>query len=380
MMRRLSAAVLLFSGVGIVGVALPSGASATSATKLSASTPAAAVSCGKTTSITKTGAGDTKYSFTLSNGLVETAVVPAASIDFATASPQRIKDLALPPRPRAGTAERASWDRLAAGTRTTTAPSASCIRSNLHATVYSDIWSGYKGTAASGRLYYGASASMTAPTWYLSSCDQESMTQWVGVSGPGFLVQAGLYATQFSGTLETEPFYEFVGGTWNVAVVVPDKHLPLYTPNARYFFSVRYVNRYAWGIVIQNLDTGVSFARNVGKPGDEGAPGATQYLQPDGAFISERLTYTLNNSNYATQYMNHSDVRFRDAKVYFDDGSSARMSIQRPQEIVLQGMVPVAHGYEKKRLSNTSDFNESTSSFTESWARCGILEFTGQPQ
>ncbi|MEV6494291.1 hypothetical protein AB0M20_37565, partial [Actinoplanes sp. NPDC051633] len=92
--------------------------------------------------------------------------------------------------------------------------------------------------------------------------------------------------------------------------------------------------------------------------------GATNYLQSYGHFISERMTYP---GGFLSEYMNHSDVRFRNAMVHIQGEGDARMSIQQPTENIMTGR-------NQLRLSNIDSLNVSTSSFTEHWARCGQVE------
>jgi len=233
----------------------------------------------------------------------------------------------------------------------------------VHATRYGLNYSGYNAVAASGELYSGAHSSFTAPDYYLSGCTQESMAHWVGVSNDQVLVQAGVYVDQYTGTLDSGGFIEFVGGTWSTggltSVDVP------YVAGHRYYFDVHYVDRFSWSLLVSDLDSGAScsilWKRSSG--------GGTQYLQPYAYFVSERLTYHTGGGSLLTQYMSHSDARFRTATATIYGAGDARLSIQRPEQLIM-----TSPGIGNQRLSNPDPLEVSAGNFTEHWARCGVVE------
>jgi hypothetical protein len=317
-------------------------------------------SCAKLAGVTTDADGDTVYEFKAADGAVERHFVPAPSFDPAAASTERLQKFGLPARPPATrSAERTEWDAVAAAAKRSNTPQGSCFRTPARATTYYRNYSGYKGTAASGKVYSGVHASYTAPSYYLSTCSQESMTQWVGVSDNDVLVQAGVYVTQYDGSLHSSAFYEVVGGPWDTGHVVDVPSVP-YVAGHRYYFNVEYGNRNQWVFVISDLDSGASASI---APIHSG--GGTNYLQPIAYVTSERLSY----SGTLTQYMNHSDVRFRSATTQISGEGEARLSIQRPDDVIM-----ISPGIGDKRLGNVDPINVSDSSFTEHWARCGVVE------
>jgi len=322
--------------------------------------------CGTPLGVSSDSEGDVHHRFALPGGLVEDQIVPAANFDPTTAAGTRLTKFGLPPRPPATAADRSEWDTAAAGVKHRQAPKPSCVKPNLHATQYFANYSGYRATAASGKVYSGAHSSYTAPSYYLSTCTWESMTQWVGVSNDSVLVQSGVYATQFTSAFESGGFFEVVGGSWDTGALVSVRGTVPYVQGHRYYFSVQYADRYDWAVAVEDLDSGATYSAFIHNDG----AGGTQYNQPYAYFVSERLRYTNpDGSKVFTQYMNHSDVRFRSATVHIDGEGDARMSIQRPEEVV---MLSAALG--NKRLSNTDPLETSESSFTEHWARCGAAE------
>lgn len=323
--------------------------------------PAPEVTCAVPLGVRTDADGDRHHTFRLPNGIVTDQVVPAADFDPATASPERVAKIGLPPRPVGAASDKISgsdWDRLAQGIKRTQ-PKAGCVNKGLKATYHSKHYSGYRAFAASGNTYSGAHASYTAPNYYLSGCTDESMTQWVGVSDGYLLVQAGLYVNQ-SGPFKATAFIEFVHGTWDTDGVYD---IPVaYVVGHRYYFDVHYLDRYNWSLTVSDLDAGDSYTATWYNAG----AGGTQYLQPQAYFISERL---LRSDGYFTQYMSHSDVRFRAATAHIYGAGDARLSVQRPEEMV---MLSPAIG--DLRLSNVDPLETSGSNFTEHWARCGAVE------
>jgi hypothetical protein len=304
--------------------------------------------------------------------MVEDHAVPGANFDPKTASAARLEKFGLPMRPtQQGSANQLSasdWDRMASGVMRRAKPKPGCVLSGVTATSYSMNYSGYRATAASGKAYSGAHSSYTAPAnYYLSTCSQESMTQWVGVSNDTVLFQAGVYVTQVTGSVQSGGFYEIVGGSWetrdangNPSLVDVSDTVP-YISGHRYYFDVHYATRYDWSVTVNDLDNGNNF--NVDLPHPEA--GGTQYIQPYAYFVSERLAY----GDLVTQYMNHSDVRFRTAFATIYGEGDARLSIQRPEQVIM-----LSPGIGNARLSNPDPIEVDTSSFTEHWARCGVVE------
>ena len=345
------------AAAGVAAVLVAGGAVA-----LGTPASAAGTSCATPIGVTSDADGDLHHRFQLPNGLVEDQIVPSANFDPGTAPAGRLGKFGLPPRPLAASAERTEWDVAAAGVKRRAAPKPSCLMPGVRATQYSYNYSGYRATAASGKAYSGAHSSYTAPSYYLSTCTSESMTQWVGVSNDSVLVQSGVYVTQYTGTLEAGGFYEVVGGSWDTGSLISVRGTVPYVQGHRYYFSVQYADRYDWAVVVEDLDNGNTYSGFIHNAG----AGGTQYIQPYAYFVSERLTY---GSGTLTQYMNHSDVRFRAATVHIDGESDARMSIQRPDDMVM-----ISPGIGNQRLSNVDSLDVTNSNFTEHWARCGVVE------
>ena len=340
--------VIVMSAAGAAGAAPADGATIPLGT------------CAKPAGVTTDAEGDKVYEFRFPTGLTERHPVPAPDFDPATASPERLRKLGLPDRPATGAAGRADWNRLAASLQRRTTPRPGCFRTNAKAIYHTYNYSGYRAIAASGKTYSGIHASYTAPSYYLSTCGSESMTQWVGVSNDTLLAQVGLYVTQYNPTVWSSAFYEFVrGGDWETPGVVDVDGVP-YIAGHRYYFSALYVDRFNWQFIINDLTSGALASFYVQHVNG----GATQFIQPLGYFVSERLTY----GDVLTEYMNHSDVRFRSAMVRINGAGDARMSIQRPEQVIMHSRLT------DERLGNVDTVNESDSSFTEHFARCGFVE------
>jgi hypothetical protein len=300
--------------------------------------------------------GDRHYRFQFPNGAVEEQVLPSGSFDPAKATAERIKKLALPARPATANADRPQWDAVARGLAHRRTPKPSCLRPGVRATTFTLNYAGYEARAASGKTFSGAHSAYTAPSYYLSQCVDESMAQWVGVSNDSVLIQAGLYADQSQGFLDAAGFIEIVGGSWETAGLLYLANVQ-YVAGHRYYFAVHYADAGHWSYNVDDLD-------DPGNSQDGFFPtsstkGGTQYIQPFGYFVSERLTV----NGTMTRYMDHSPVRFRTATVQINGAGDARMSIEQPDEQVMK------HG--TSRLANTADFDVSTSGFTETFARCG---------
>ncbi|WP_436497132.1 hypothetical protein [Actinokineospora sp. HUAS TT18] len=323
--------------------------------------------CAETLGVTTDADGDRHHSFRMPNGLLVDQVVPGQAFDPATASAARLAKVGLPARPVAGAAasdglSRADWDTMARGlTRST--PKPPCVKPGVRAAIHNLNYSGYRATAASGETYSGAHSSITAPSYYLSGCTQESMTQWVGVSNDSVLVQAGVFVSQYTGTVDSGGFIEFVGGSWDTEGMV-EVGVP-YVAGHRYYLDVHYADRYNWSLTVSDLDNGNNFSGFWTHP----TGGGTQYLQPFAYFVSERLTYIDGTTETLTQYMSHSDARFRTAMAKIYGGGDARLSIQRPEQMIM-----LSPGIGNQRLSNPDPLEVSASNFTEHWARCGVVE------
>jgi hypothetical protein len=333
--------------------------------------PAAGVTpdCGVADGVTVDATGDRRYRFKHTGGWYEEHVVPAAGFDPATAPAPRLAALGLAPRPAAGP-DRALWDEAARNLVRPRTPRASCVLPGIRAASYSGNWSGYSAKAATGKTYSAASTAYTAPSFYTSTCTNESMVQFAAVANARgtMMVQAGMFVDQYSGDLYGGGFYEFVGGPWESEGVVSVGASVPYVAGHRYFFSMRYVDRYRWGVTVQDLDSLATYSTNIYHP----EAGATNYIQSYGHFISERMSYPNSdplqpNTHLLSQYMNHSDVRFRNATVHINGETDARLSIQQPDEFIMLGR-------DQQRLSNVDPLNVSTSSFTEHWARCGTVD------
>jgi len=324
---------------------------------------ASAKLCGEALPVTVDADGDQHHSFRMPGGLLVDQVVPGPTFAPATASAARLAKVGLPARPvsgalAAGELSRADWDKLAGGlTRAT--PKPPCGVPGVRAAAHNKNYSGYSATAASGETYSGAHSSITAPSYYLSTCAEESMSQWVGVSNDHVLVQAGIYANQAAGTDKSGGFIEFYGGSWDTEHLI-DVGVP-YIAGHRYYLDVHYADRYNWSLTVSDLDNGQNFSGFWTHP----TGGATEYLQPFAYFVSERLTV----GGWLTQYMNHSDVRFRTATAKIYGAGDARLSIQRPEQQIM-----LSPGIGNQRLSNTDPLEVSASNFTEHWARCGVVE------
>ncbi|MBB5850528.1 hypothetical protein ACFQ05_32610 [Amycolatopsis umgeniensis] len=348
----------------LAGTAPASGYAAPPSTP-GANTPAKL--CAEALAVTTDADGDNHHSFRMPNGLLVDQVVPGRTFDPATASPARLTKVGLPARPDSdavapGELNRADWEKVARGLNRAT-PKPPCVKPGVHATTHSTNYSGYRATAASGETYSGAHSSITAPSYYASTCSDESMTQWVGVSNDTVLVQAGVYVTQATGAVESGGFIEFVRGSWDTGGVV-DIDVP-YVAGHRYYLDVHYADRYNWSLTVSDLDNGQNFSGFWTHP----TGGGTDYLQPFAYFVSERLTYTLGSQSSLTQYMNHSDVRFRAATAKIHGAGDARLSIQRPDQQIM-----LSPGIGNQRLSNPDPLEVSASNFTEHWARCGVVE------
>jgi hypothetical protein len=318
--------------------------------------------CGEALLVTTDADGDQHHSFRMPNGLMVDQVIPGPTFTPAIASAARLAKIGLPARPTsasvaAGELSQTDWEKLASSVARAT-PKPPCGLPGVRAAGHNLNYSGYRATAASGQTYSGAHSSITAPSYYLSTCSEESMSQWVGVSNDHVLVQAGVYATQV-GTEKSGAFIEFVGGSWDTEHLI-DVGVP-YIAGDRYYLDVHYADRYNWSLTVSDLDNGRSFSGFWTHPNG----GATDYLQPFADFVSERLTY----GSQLSQYMNHSDVRFRTATVKIYNGSDARLSIQRPEQWIM-----LSPGIGNQRLSNTDPLEVSASNFTEHWARCGAIE------
>ncbi|GLW29052.1 hypothetical protein Areg01_19920 [Actinoplanes regularis] len=305
--------------------------------------------------------GDRHYRFKHAEGWIEEQVVPGASFDPATAPVDRLARLGLPHRPQQA-GKRALWDEAARNLKKPRTPKPACVLPGVRADAgYSSNWSGFTARAASGKTYDKVSSAYTAPSYYLSTCTQESLAQWVGVGNGGgtTMVQNGVYVDQFSGTPSSGGFFEFVGGDWETPGLVSVASQVPYVAGHRYFFSAEYVDRYRWAIIVQDLDNGNTYSSN----SYHANGGATNYLGTEAYFITERLTH----GSVLTQYMSHSDVRFRDATVGIKGESEARMTIQRPLESIMVGN-------NGERLANNDAPNIANSDFTVHWARCGYVE------
>jgi hypothetical protein len=347
--------VIVAAGPGTAGAVAPDLAEGVP----SPGSTAAVGTCAKPAGVVTDADGDRFYEFRHANGGIERHPIPAADFDPETADASRLQKLGLPKRPVLSSPDRAEWDAVAASVQRRAIPQPSCTRTNARATFYTGNYSGYRAIAASGKTYSGAHSSYTAPSYYLSTCGQESMTQWVGVSNNTVLVQAGLYVTQYTGTVHASAFWEVVGGGWDTGSV-QDTPQVTYVPGHRYYFLVEYSTAYLWHFLINDLTNGdlFNFFYGVGA-------GGTTYIQPYAYFVSERLSY----GALQTQYMNHSDVRFRTAMAQINGGSDARLSIQRPEQVIM-----LSAGIGNQRLGNVDTVSESDSSFTEHWARCGVVE------
>jgi hypothetical protein len=358
MNSRTRLAVASVAAVLSAGTALVVGTPASAAPTVAA---APGEFCATPLGVSSDADGDVHHRFRLPTGLVEDQIVPAADFNPATAPSGRLRKFGLPARPVATAADRPEWDRAAVGVKHRRTPKPSCVKQGVRATQYSLNYSGYRATAASGKAYSGAHSSYTAPSYYLSTCSRESMTQWVGVANDTLLIQSGVYVTQYTGALEGGGFFEVVGGSWDTGSLVSVRGTVPYIQGHRYYFSVQYADRYDWAVIVENLDNGDTYSGFIHNPG----AGGTQYIQPHAYFVSERLSY----GSALTQYMNHSDVRFRAAMVHIDGESDARLSIQRPEDVVM-----ISPGLGNLRLSNSDQLNVTESSFTEHWARCGVVE------
>lgn len=328
------------------------------------SSPAPDVQCGRALAPSVDPDGDTIYTFLMPNGSELSTVEPSrdlmgvdGKLDPRRLSQSRASKLGLGPRPLDAAGAR-QWDAVASGLRHRgEPPQAPCVRPGVHAAQYTHHWAGYAARGATtGEIYYGASSAGTVPNVFLSTCTQETMTQWVGVS-EGRLVQAGYIYSQNPGPLHHHPFYEFVGGSWDTGGVV-DLVYPTIDEGQRWFFSVRYVDAFRWSVTISNLDTGASQIWSDYHFGG----GASAYVGRDGVFISERLTI----NGQPTQYMNHSTARFRNALVYRANGSQLKMSQQAPDEIF---MTRTGNPF-SPLLGYPSTLNFSDSNFSENWNAC----------
>lgn len=332
------------------------------ASAVPAKSSASAASCGKPIGSSTDANGDSHYRYEMPNGAVAVQHIAAANFDPDTATPERIMELGLPVRPKTGSPDRSEWNHVATdlGRRLSSAAAPCTAPGVTAAPSYSPIYSGYRAHAAAGKNFSGAHTSYTAPSFYVSTCTSESMTQWVGVSNDRVLVQAGQFVTQYTGPVQGGAFFEIVGGSWETAGLQTLPY-PAYAAGHRYYFAVQYADRYDWNFTVDDLDTGVVYS---GTWHNAGA-GGTQYIQPLAYVVSERLTYS---GTTRTQYMNHSVVSFRTTTAHIDQETDARFSIESPTEMV---MVSDTIG---ARLANNSALNLGTSNFTESWARCGAVE------
>jgi hypothetical protein len=362
---RLIRSLIPASAIVVLTVGLVGPAAAAAAPEVPSAKPTAA-SCATPLGVTVDADGDQHHRFQLTPSLIEDHVVPAAGFNPLTASDERLKKYGLPPRPAAGDPDAALWSAAAAAVAKPRTPKPGCRQSDVRAIIHNSNYSGYMGTAASGKTYSGAHSSYTAPSYYLSTCSSESMTQWVGVSDDANLVQAGVYVNQFFGTLRSGGFYEIVGGTWDTGGLIDVSVSVPYVEGHRYYFNVRYVDRFSWAFLVNDLTNGKLFSINIFHP--EG--GGTQYRRPLGYFTSERLSVRDENGDwFLTQYLNHSAVRFRTATVQITGEGEARLSIQRPEQVIAH-----SPGIDGPRIGNLDPIEVSPSNFTENWARCGQVE------
>lgn len=361
---------LLAATVPIVARATSPASTASSASKKTV--------CAQLKSVTVDADGDTHHLYAFANGLSTDAVVPAASLDPDTSPSARFKKFGLPTRPAAGSADRAAWDGLVQGLKRKRTAAAPCIDVGLSASLPDKTlhnYAGWEAHAASGKTFSGAHMSMTAPTYYLSTCSNETMTQWIGVSdanAANVLVQAGLYVNQDTGNglLDSGGFLEFVGGSWDTTPVYggivrldtgPGPGSVPYIAGDRYYFSVQYEDRYDWGITAEDLDNpDYTYSQSWHNAG----AGGTQYIQPAAFAISERMSV----NGVFTQYMNHSTVSFRTTMAHIDAAGDARFSIENPQRIIMKNVA------ETTQLSSVSALDSSTSNFYENWLACGQAE------
>ncbi len=319
--------------------------------------------CGQLAKVFRDEYGDTQYTFSMPNGGLVSSYDPAVdlmgpegSLDVDRLDSKRAAKLGLGTRPNDASLQQ-EWREVAAGMRHRgVAPSAPCVDPRVQATQFTSHWAGYAARGAvQGNTYYGVSSSGTMPNVFLSTCNQETMTQWVGVSDTN-LVQAGYIYSQNPGPLEHYPFYEFVGGIWDTGGVVK-LGFPSVAEGERWFFSVRLTSSNRWTIVLSNLDT-VETMTWV----EYHAFGALDYLGEDGVFISERVT--VNGS--PTQYMAHSVARFRNSSVFLSDGSVRKMSQQSPDPFVM-----TSNGASWGTiLGFPSNLNIADSNFSENFNAC----------
>jgi hypothetical protein len=311
--------------------------------------------------------GDTKYAYELPNGLQVLTYVAAPGLST-TSSPSRLAKFGLGPPPALISDAYSAYALAVANLARQPAPSAPCVNATIRNTLTSPSanYSGYAAQAASGKTFSGANSSYTAPSYFLSICGNESMSQWVGVANlsTGNLMQAGLYANQWTGTAVSGAFWEVVGGSWSTNGQASFPTNVPYVAGDRYYFNVQYEDRYDLGFFVQNLDTGATGSFQYHNP----AAGATNYQGPIGWFTSERQTVVSGGVDYLTEYMNHTNVRFRSATVHIlPDGSDARMSIEQPFAVDMADTTSTVLGY-------PNSLDVSASNFTETWSDCGEVE------
>jgi hypothetical protein len=320
--------------------------------------------CAQARPVSTDADGDNHHVFAFPNGATTDEITAAPGLDPDTATPARLKKLGLPDRPARGTSDRPAWDNLIRGRMAKQNAQAPCVLNRVTAASLPPVshhwYAGYEAHAAAGKNFSGAHASYTAPSYYLSTCSDESMTQWVGVqnSAGTVLAQAGLYTTQY-GTMHGGGFFEFVNGPWNTLGLV-DLNV-IYYAGDRYYFNISYADATDWAIDVEDLDDSANSW--IGFYHVDGG-GGTGYIAPTAYAISERLTY----GSTLTQYMNHSTVSFRTTQAIIDGAGAARFSIENPQRYDMYSKDG------KTELSNVGALDTSTSNFAENWKACGKVE------
>ena len=153
-----------------------------------------------------------------------------------------------------------------------------------------------------------------------------------------------------------------MGDGWDTGGVVPFGNP--YVAGHQYYFSVQYLDRYDWGVTVEDLSAPEKpFNMTVHNP----AAGGTNYLQPYAYAVSERLLMRdALGHTFLTQYMAHATVSFQTVMVNDNNAGWARFSIESPASIDMYSL--------GTRIGAVGALDTSTSSFTENQVGCGQVE------
>lgn len=331
------------------GVSIAPAKAASTATR-----SASSVSCETFDSswVDKDGDSWFKYSST-TTATVHVRVAP--DFNALKATPERLAKLGIPSPPELGSNDYAEWLDIVKAISSQTATGPSCAGKAKAAPPLIN-WAGYQATAASGKRYSNVHSSYTAPTIYDSQCTDESLTSWVGYGqNNNYFVQAGIYRSQYGGTLNESGFWEIVGGTLDTGTT-QDLYGSHFKMGHRYYLYIGYRDSNTLNVQLLDLDEPTNKFNGFVVTGSAGGVG--NYLGPRGLFIDERLLYGTTYSQFA----DHSDTRYRTATVHIYGETDARMTIQSPDSIFMEsgGLL----------LGNPASLDTTNSNFSGVWDHC----------